>query len=467
LQLASAYYLQGAFLESSLLIVNSLFLIFLFTITIIFVTFKDKKYGVIHIVTIYFSLSIIDVFIPSILWTIYGYEDKPPWLDPLTNTELSWGILYYSTFYIIMFLIMMIVAKANQARWLNSFKENNYYIKSRINFFLLITGSIFLLSLFNEIYAYGGFGEWLYNKFTIRFNPTVRDRSFQEMFLKIIPWRSLFNALVFLAFFYRYKFNKPKLYGVFLPLVGVIFALSTSYRGSILVFLLGLFFMENIRIYIHKKEKYTSLFGIGKESINKPKYYFFTILIVISFLTYGVIRGAYVNKVLYQESNKESVVYKVLSQGSGIQGVSSIMRRYGKDLDFLKGKTYFEMLLLPIPRAIYTSKPEWYGIDDITTGMGWPASTQSAVTIPGEAYANFGWFGLFMAVLYGISFGLFLRYIINKGGIYIVLYGNIIIPVIFVSNWMAFTGIMNMFFPTVFLLCMIYFINVKFSKRRV
>ena len=77
------------------------------------------------------------------------------------------------------------------------------------------------------------------------------------------------------------------------------------------------------------------------------------------------------------------------------------MRRYGHDLDFLMGKTYIDMLLLPIPRAIYKSKPEWYGIDDITTGMGWPSSSQSAVTMQVKLTQIFGWFGLFVAVFYG------------------------------------------------------------------
>jgi hypothetical protein len=402
---------------------------------------------------------------PSVLWTIYGHESKPEFLNSFTNSELFLGFLYYIMFYIIMFLTMMIFSKANQVRWLISYKEDNYYIKSRINIFLLVTGTFFLLGLLYEINSYGGLSEWLFNKFTLRFNPTVRDRSILEMFLKTIPWRSLFNALVFLAFLYRYKFNQPKIYGIFLPLVGVIFSLTTSYRGSILIFLLGLFFMENIRIYIHKKEKYTSFFGVGKETLHKLKYYVFAFAIVSAFLTYGALRGAYVDEVLNQEPDKQSTVYKVLSQGSGIQGVSSIMRRYGEDLDFLMGKTYIDMLLLPIPRAIYTSKPEWYGIDDITRGMGWPESTQSAVTMSGEAYANFGWIGLFIAVLYGMFFGIFLRYINNKGGIYIVLYASVIMPMIFVSNWMGFTGIMNMFFLTVFLICMIYLINVKFRIR--
>ena len=455
-------------MDSNLLIIYSLLFIFICAMLTIFLIFKIKKYSVFHIAVIYLTLSMIDTFIPSILWTIYGIENFPPWLSSFTNAELSWGMLYYSIFYIIMFSTMMIFAQVNQARWLVSYKADNSYIKSRINIFLLITGTLFFTSLVYEIYSYGGFTEWLFNKFTLRFNPTVRDRNLLEVFLKTMPWRSLFNALVFLAFFYRYKFNRPKLYGVLLPLVGVIFALTTSFRGSILIFLLGLFFMENIRIYIHEREKYKSSFGLGKETMHKLKYYVFAFVVVGAFLAYGALRGAYVNEVLDRDpSDKQSTIYKVLSQGSGIQGISAVMRRYGQDLDFLMGKTYIDMLLLPIPRVIYTSKPEWYGIDDITTGMGWPASSQSAVTMPGEAYANFGWFGQLIAVLYGIAFGMFLKYINNKGGIYIVLYASVIIPVIFVSNWMAFTGIMNMFFPTVFLVCMLWLINVRFIKKRV
>ena len=450
-------------MDTNILIFYSLLFTLILATIILFLTFKNDKYRVFHIVAIYLGLSIIDTFIPSILWSIYGNNDLAPWLKDFTSTEVAWGILYYSIFYIIMFSIMMFFAQGSQVRWLQSFRKNNYFIKSRINFFIIFTGSIFLIGLLYEINSYGGFTEWLFYKFTFRFDPTPRGRNLLEVFLITIPWRSLFNSLVFLGFLYRHKFKQPKLYGVFLPLVGIIFALSTSFRGSILIFLLGLFFMENIRIYIHKKEKYSSLFGIGKETINNPRYYVFAVTVITAFLAYGAIRGAYVDQVLDRQSDERtSVVYKVLNQGSGIQGVSGIMRRYGHDLDFLMGKTYIDMLLLPIPRAIYKSKPEWYGIDDITTGMGWPSSSQSAVTMPGEAYANFGWFGLFVAVLYGVFFGLFLKFINSRGGVYTTLYASVIIPVIFVSNWMAFTGIMNMFFTTLFLLGILFLINTKF-----
>ena len=238
------------------------------------------------------------------------------------------------------------------------------------------------------------------------------------------------------------------------------------FRGSILIFLLGLFLWSILRIYIHKKYNYDSPCRIGNETIHKPKYYIFAVLVVMSFVSYGV-RTIYIDTVLNRPKTQESVVYKIVNQGSGIQGVAGVMRKYGKDVDYLMGKTYFDMLLLPIPRSIYTSKPEWYGIDDITVGMGWPATTQTAVTMPGEAYANFGWFGQFVAMVFGIFFGLlFLKFANQKGGIFMVLYPSVIIPVIFVSNWMSFTGIMNMFFPTLFITLMLYFIMIKFNKNK-
>ncbi len=120
-------------MESSLLLANNIFFIFIFTIIAIFLILKNKRYSVFHIIVIYLTLSLVDVFMPSVLWTIYGHESKPEFLNSFTNSELFLGFLYYIMFYIIMFLTMMIFSKANQVRWLISYKEDNYYIKSRIN----------------------------------------------------------------------------------------------------------------------------------------------------------------------------------------------------------------------------------------------------------------------------------------------------------------------------------------------
>lgn len=64
------------------------------------------------------------------------------------------------------------------------------------------------------------------------------------------------------------------------------------------------------------------------------------------------------------------------------------------------------ILLLPTPRTIYTSKPIWHGVDDIAKVMYWPSSTQSDVTIPGESYTNFGPFGVLVAIGFAMIYGL-------------------------------------------------------------
>ena len=71
------------------------------------------------------------------------------------------------------------------------------------------------------------------------------------------------------------------------------------------------------------------------------------------------------------------------------------------------------MLLLPIPRFIYTSKPKMYELD-IATDLGWTKGSESGITIPGEAYANFSWFGLFVGFLYGGFFSLLETFIKKK-----------------------------------------------------
>ena len=61
----------------------------------------------------------------------------------ISHLLVAWGT-YYSIFYIIMFSIMMFFAQGSQVRWLQSFRKNNYFIKSRINFLLYLLEAYFL-----------------------------------------------------------------------------------------------------------------------------------------------------------------------------------------------------------------------------------------------------------------------------------------------------------------------------------
>ena len=368
-----------------------------------------------------------------------------------------------------MILTLISFPKTSIGKWIGSYNAYHKNLKKRLNIYLIITGCFFLIQLMYEINSFGGYSEWLFQKFTYRFKKGLTTYTLLERFLYFIPWRNLFDTLVYICFLYRYSFKNPKVYGLVLPVISILFAITTSHRGSILLFLVGLVFVEYIRMYIHKKNNYDSSYGYGRESLYKPKYLIFSILIIGTFLFYGVIRTSIENIVKGNDINETSIIYDVLNQGSGLQGVSSVTKRYGNDLNFLMGKTYIDMMLLPIPRSIYTSKPIIYGVQDISLDMGWTGSdgrvsNEAAITLPGEAYANFGWFGLFIAALYGAFFGLLIRFIHNMGGIYIVLYPTVVIPVIFLSNWMSFTGTMNRLLPSLIIFFMLKMISIKINK---
>ena len=449
-------------MEGSLEVLCIALVMLFFVLTACCLTLTDKKVFVFHIATLLIGLALIDVYIPTLIWLSFGNEDLAPWLDPFSTRELLLGVVFYTIFYIVMIFTFVAVSHVDKENWIEAFKMDPPLGEWKLIALLICVAFIFLLSLTYEVASFGGIQNWLFLKFTVRFDPTAKERDLLEVFLKLVPWRSMFNTLCFVAFFFRYKLRKPLVYGFFVPSIAVLFAISTSFRGSVLVFLLGLLFVENLRIFTHGKIGISGGFGIGRESIFKIKYVIWSVFILFSFLMYGFFRGIYVNEALGQRHSDMSIIFKVFNQGSGVQGIASIMRRYGEDVEFLFGKTYLDMMLLPIPRVIYTSKPEWYGIDDITTGMGWPESTQSAVTLPGEAYANFGWLGLLLAVVFGLGFGLFVRALNNANGIYMMLYPSILLPVVFVANWMSFTAVMNMFFPTIFTILLLYILKTRF-----
>ena len=152
-------------------------------------------------------------------------------------------------------------------------------------------------------------------------------------------------------------------------------------------------------------------------------------------------------------------------RGEGLTGLTWIIKKFPENTDYLKGKTFKDMLLMPIPRAIYTSKPEWYGIADITRSMGSPSSTQDAVTIPGELYANFGFLGLPLIILWGVFLGFYYNFRNSPRFKYIYAYS--ITHIITNSNWMSFTGFVHAILPLpVIYLILLYIIRKEDNKNK-
>ena len=236
-------------------------LILFFSCLGLIVFLQNRMFIFFHVVTFLIILSIIDVFIPAIIWINFGDIDIPPWLDPLTNQELIRSVLFYSVFYIIMILIILVTSRKNLQIFLLSFQKSFAPLKKRLKLFLFIIGGMFCIGLLIEIMNSGGLGQWIFDNFTVRFNPVVKDQNLITRVFDFIPWRSMFNTLCLLGFFFRFKFNSPILYGLVVPIFGILFAITTSFRGSIFSFLLGLLFMENLRIFIHNNFNKSCLYG--------------------------------------------------------------------------------------------------------------------------------------------------------------------------------------------------------------
>ena len=110
-------------------------------------------------------------------------------------------------------------------------------------------------------------------------------------------------------------------------------------------------------------------------------------------------------------SNIENQVFSSRLNYNGILAV--VMNGTPGLWNYQNGNTYFGIFTEFIPRFLWTSKPIYnighdFGVDyGILAGSFINASV--GMSVPGEAYLNFGWFG----ILVGIFYGLLYRFVYN------------------------------------------------------
>ena len=89
--------------------------------------------------------------------------------------------------------------------------------------------------------------------------------------------------------------------------------------------------------------------------------------------------------------------------------VSVIIEKTPKIWDFKHGYTYLFFLISLVPRILWPGKPSITGFDNVfgrDYGFLGPTdySTSVDMTWVGEMFVNFGWYGIFVAFLYGVLF---------------------------------------------------------------
>jgi oligosaccharide repeat unit polymerase len=82
-----------------------------------------------------------------------------------------------------------------------------------------------------------------------------------------------------------------------------------------------------------------------------------------------------------------------------------IINYYSENNTKLNGQTFMDMMVSIIPRRIWSDKKMVYGADEITFHMNLPLTTHTTIGIHGELFANFGYIGAMLMLLYGWIFG--------------------------------------------------------------
>jgi oligosaccharide repeat unit polymerase len=402
---------------------------------------------------IFFAFALLDTVLPALLWASVGIRTVRNTPEVLSYPDVVSGLGAYLGGYVLLFTSFYVFSRvqAGVARPIS------WILKRRL-FWILLTLflALTLLELWITISEYGSIAEWFAHKIKWRWEGKLpeTDQPIWSRVLSYLPSSTGFNLLVLIGYYYRHHLKRPLLLGIVFPLLAIGVACTTFFRGSILLLVLGFAFVEFMRI---------ARFGSDYARAAKYKAVKWAIASISLFMVYGIVRTELSARAWNAKPKSESYVYTILNQGSGLRGASAIVKNYSDRCEYLWGKTYIDMLLLPVPRSIYKTKPEWYGIDDITRGMGWPRSTQAAVTMPGEAFANFGWLGpIAVMPTFGLFFAILYRCCAVRGSPLMFLYPSVIMYILFVASWMAFTGIATRF--TQIVACLLI-LKILFWKR--
>jgi oligosaccharide repeat unit polymerase len=372
--------------------------------------------------------SLFDFVIPLIVRPIVSFESPAVWLVLLNDAQQLEGCVFYAVFYFFMLINAFIPVKIKK---LNSWALN----VTKFKYVSIVVLTVWFAKIMIEFNLAGGPMEWFASKALMRWSGSLEGGVSVPFYLDYIKWDYVLAYFAFVSYLYWEDVGDSRVLKYLLPGAALVAALMTFFRGAILNLMMGYIFLFLVRLR-------NGAGGNIVEVINIKRLLFLVIAVFAIFIAVGGLRSSFEQSVKGDVHNNGDVV-NLLTQGSGLTSVTNIVNFYPRNSEFMHGKTYIDMMLLPVPRLIYSSKPEWYGVDDITRKMGWPESTQSAVTMPGEAYANFGWFGLFLAPIYGYLFLFITRKIASGNPAWILWYSTIGVGAIGILNWMAFTGLIN------------------------
>ena len=429
----------------------------LFFLSLVFFSWM-KQYELLTPLSLYLGILVIDVFIPLLVLLTIGFPDFPfraPYITVLENEDYVFTALVH--------LIAALLTLLGYFCTTAAFKKTDFSDLYAINFkragwVLGISAFLYLGYILIDIFSYESWAYYAHSKALRQYGLLITDSNVLRAFLlKLLPLTFACSILLSGLFFHN-RIKSPFLFGMVIPFFGWLLALSTGFRGSQLNFFMMILILYNFEILSMNK---------SFRQLQSKLIIILSILLITasSFTLLGALRNFAQARSANPElmtTRKQALIMEArrLIRGEGLTGLAWILKKIPRDTGYLKGKTFKDILLMPVPRAVYLTKPEWYGIADITRSMGGPKSTQDAVTIPGELYANFGFTGIPLIILWGVFLGFYYNFRNYPRFKYI--YAFSITQMMTTTNWMSFTGFCHAVMPLpVIYLFLLFIIHKK------
>ena len=195
-------------------------------------------------------------------------------------------------------------------------------------------------------------------------------------------------------------------------------------------------------------------------------------IIIFAFITY--VRGGFednlnFNILLSLNNFIEPILESTYFTDINILG-SIIERMRSRNLDFLMGQSYFSVIYGFVPRFLWSDKPaislgifvknEIFGLRGTLGGI--------PPTMPGEAFINFGWWGLVVPFIYGFILRKFEYLVLSKFakatlGLY--LYSLLIFPLSWSLMQSSFAITINSVVSSLILIVFVYRINIYLARK--
>jgi hypothetical protein len=395
---------------------------------------------------------VLDVFLPAALFLATTPPSLKPWIVPLQADNIATATLVYSITLVVFGAGYFFVSRqgpsvpASLCHGLAAIrvKVGHVYVA------LAVVGGWYVLHQAVLISEAGSFDVFLSEKFRQRLRPDVYVSTsiFDFVFNQFAPMMlPAFLVLVGVLFFFRYRYVRPVLWGLVLPATAWLLTLTTFYRGTQLNLFITLAFIEAYRIRVAKLHPQARLsrtpVPTSSSTISRRSKVLAATGVLV-FLLYGGYRQYHSS---FQYNNPVSVTEAFAAQtgeflrGWGVVGLTSILYFYPDNGEHLGGTSIAETFLMPVPRLLWAEKPERYGAEEVTRRMGWPTTTQSAITMPGELYANFGAVGVIGVGAFGLFFrGVYRRRLHPKA---FFAYAFFVPYAVLLSHWMSSTGLMT------------------------